>query len=90
MARRPEQELLESLGARVTLRTAKSGSDPFVTDEGNWILDADFGPLADPAALQHRLQERAGVVEVGLFLGMADVVLVAEPGGVRELHRSGG
>jgi ribose 5-phosphate isomerase A len=78
MARRPEQEFLESLGARVTLRTAKSGSGPFVTDEGNWILDADFGPLSDPAALLRRLQERAGVVEVGLFLGLS-LIHISEP-----------
>jgi ribose 5-phosphate isomerase A len=87
MARRPEQEFLESLGARVGWRQRSDGAGPFVTDEGNWILDADFGALPDPAAVLRRLQARAGVVEVGLFLGLADVVLVAEPDGVRELTR---
>ena len=85
MARRPEREFLESLGARVTERTGPDGR-PFRTDEGNLILDAVTGPLPDPAAFLRALQQRAGVVEVGLFLGMASVVLVAgADGGVREL-----
>jgi ribose 5-phosphate isomerase A len=87
MALRPEREFLESLGARVIQRSG-SGGAPFVTDEGNWILDADLGPLADPRTVLDRLHERAGVVEVGLFLGMASVVLVATSGGeVRTLER---
>ena len=87
MARRPEREFLEQLGARVSTRTG-SGGGPFVTDEGNYILDADFGPLPDPAALLEALSTRAGVVEVGLFLGMASVVLVAGADGqVRTLER---
>ena len=87
MALRPEREFLEGLGARVDLRGHGDG-EPFVTDEGNRILDADFGPLADPAALLDGLLHRAGVVEVGLFLGMAAVVVVAGPdvAGVRELR----
>jgi ribose 5-phosphate isomerase A len=76
MAQRPEHDYLESLGATVTLRRTADGA-PFVTDEGNRILDAAFGPIDDPRALLGRLQQRAGVVEVGLFLDMASVVLVA-------------
>ena len=84
MAMRPEREYLESLGATVRLRTAPTGG-PFVTDEGNRILDAAFGPINDPQALLHQLQGRAGIVEVGLFLGMTSEVLVAGPDGVRAL-----
>ena len=76
MAQRPEHDYLESLGATVTLRRTADGA-PFVTDEGNRILDAAFGPIDDPRALLGRLQQRAGVVEAGLFLDMASVVLVA-------------
>jgi ribose 5-phosphate isomerase A len=76
MAQRPEREFLEQLGARVAARTSADGT-LFVTDEGNRILDADFGPLPDPAALLEALRTRAGVVEVGLFLDMASVVVVA-------------
>jgi ribose 5-phosphate isomerase A len=86
MAKRPEREFLESLGASVTTRTSNDGQ-VFVTDEGNEILDARFGPIDDPRALLARLQQRAGIVEVGLFLGMASVVLVAGAEGVRELTR---
>jgi ribose 5-phosphate isomerase A len=84
MATRPEREYLEFLGAAVSLRTAAGGA-PFVTDEGNHILDAAFGPIDDPASLLRQLQARAGIVEVGLFLGLTTAVLVAGPDGVREL-----
>jgi ribose 5-phosphate isomerase A len=84
MAERPEREFLESLGATVTARSTPSG-EPFVTDEGNRILDARFGPIMDPNVLEARLQRRAGIVEVGLFLGMTSVVLVAGSDGLREL-----
>jgi len=84
MAARPEREYLEFLGAAVTLRMGSDGK-PFVTDEGNRILDARFGAIADPAALLRQLQGRAGVVESGLFLGMTTLALVAGPQGVREL-----
>ncbi len=87
MAQRPEREFLEQLGSRVALRAGADGL-PFVTDEGNLILDADFGPLPDPAALLEALRTRAGVVEVGLFLDMASVVVVAgRDGSVRILER---
>jgi ribose 5-phosphate isomerase A len=51
---------------------------PFVTDNGNCILDCRIGPLADPAALEVSLKAVPGVVGTGLFLGMADVVLVGD------------
>ena len=71
----------------MTERTTADGR-PFRTDEGNLILDASFGAIADPSALLGQLQQRAGIVEVGLFLGMASVVLVATPeGDVRQLNR---
>jgi len=70
-----ERAFLESLGATVVLRP--DGAGPFVTDEGNWILDATFGPIADPPALAAELAARAGIVEHGLFLGLAHDVLVA-------------
>jgi ribose 5-phosphate isomerase A len=60
---------------------------PFRTDSGNLIYDLDVGPLADPQALDRLLQALPGVVETGLFLGRADVVIVADRGGVRKLTR---
>ena len=76
---------LRSLGAAPALRMA--GSAPFETDQGNLILDCDFGPIADPAALDVALNGRAGIVEHGLFIGMARDVVVAGAGGVRHLRQ---
>ncbi len=84
-AERPEREFLESLGARVTLRQGEDGR-PFLTDQGNVILDCDFGPTEDPNGLANRLEARAGIMAHGLFLGLASEVLVGVPGGVRRLR----
>jgi ribose 5-phosphate isomerase A len=51
---------------------------PFLTDNGNHILDCGTGPIADPAGLESRLRAIPGVVGTGLFLGMADMVLVGD------------
>jgi ribose 5-phosphate isomerase A len=51
---------------------------PFVTDNGNYILDCRVGPLGDPATLEASVKSVPGVVGTGLFLGMADVVLVGD------------
>ena len=75
-----ERAYLESLGATVTLR---GGDDtPFVTDEGNWIYDCDFGPIDDCERLSARLHERAGIVEHGLFLSLATDLVIATDRGV--------
>jgi ribose 5-phosphate isomerase A len=81
---RPEMEFLAWLGAEVTVRKAKDGS-PFTTDGGNMILDAKFGPMDEPIAVAIDLDERAGVVTHGLFLGLATDVIVAGSDGVRHL-----
>jgi ribose 5-phosphate isomerase A len=83
---RPEAEYLDDMGATVTLRRGADGAE-FVTDEGNWILDCAFGPIADPARLAASLDRRAGVVEHGLFLGLATDLLVAGPAGVEHRPR---
>ena len=78
---------LESLGARIDVRHDADGTQ-FVTDSGNMILDCDFGPIADPADLAAKLSARAGIIEHGLFLGIASDVIVASESGVRHLKRS--
>jgi len=70
----------------VTLRE-RSGR-AFVTDSGNHIYDVRTGPIADPAALDRDLRGIPGVVETGLFLARADVVVVAGASGVRLLRRA--
>jgi len=81
-----EMKFLQSLGAKVSLRKNSDGS-PYRTDQGNEILDADFGPIADPEALARQLNQRAGIVEQGLFLGLATEVIVAGKNGIRHLKR---
>jgi ribose 5-phosphate isomerase A len=58
-----------------------------ITDSGNVIYDLHTGPIADPAALDRALHAIPGVVETGLFIGRADVVLVARASGVEKLTR---
>ena len=58
-----------------------------MTDEGNWILDCYYAPIADPADLARQIKEIPGVVEHGLFLGMVHSVIVAGPDGVRSLEK---
>ena len=77
---------LRRLGANPVLRTQADGT-AFRTDGGNLILDCDFGPIADPAGLERTLGDTVGVVETGLFIGMATTALVATPGGVIRLDR---
>ncbi len=78
---------LAALGCRPTLRTIDG--KPFVSDNGNWIIDCGVRPIEAPAAFARDLRAIAGVVETGLFLGMADLVLVAEAGAIREMRRAG-
>ncbi|MDW8403602.1 ribose-5-phosphate isomerase RpiA [Chloroflexus sp.] len=77
---------LESHGGKVRLRLRSDGQ-PFRTDQGNLILDWACGPIADPAALSARLAARAGIVEHGLFVGLATDLFVASATGVRHLTR---
>ncbi len=77
---------LEKLGANVKPRR-NSDEKLFRTDQGNVILDANFGPINDPAKLAADLKARAGVLEHGLFIGIATDVIVAGKGGVRHLER---
>jgi len=77
---------VESMGARVIVRRVRDGGR-FKTDQGNLILDCDFGPLPQPAQVAAKLKGRTGIVEHGLFLGLATDVLVAGAKGVRHLKR---
>ncbi|MEO8182136.1 MAG: ribose-5-phosphate isomerase RpiA [Deltaproteobacteria bacterium] len=77
------QLALERWGT-VTLRQRQGRA--FVTDSGNYILDLHAGPLTDPSALDRQIQAVPGVVETGLFIARADVVVVASEQGIRELR----
>ncbi|HXX68111.1 MAG TPA: ribose-5-phosphate isomerase RpiA [Polyangiaceae bacterium] len=73
---------------RPRLRIAAAGTVPFRTDAGNLIYDLDTGPIDNPAKLDTALHAIPGVVETGLFVGRADVVLVGDSGGIRRLERA--
>lgn len=77
---------VESMGARVTVRRVRDGRR-FETDQGNLILDCDFGPLSQSSQVAAKLKGRSGIVEHGLFLGLATDVFVAGAKGVRHLKR---
>jgi ribose 5-phosphate isomerase A len=81
---RSQARFLESLGARFIVRQAADGKE-YRTDQGNMILDCDFGPIANPAELAIKLEARAGIVEHGLFLNLTHSVVVSSASGVREL-----
>jgi len=83
---RTQAEYLQLLGARVDVRTNSDGT-LFKTDQGNLILDCAFGPIAQPASLAAQLSARAGIVEHGLFIGLATDVICAGAEGVRHLKR---
>ena len=88
MALAPVARALERLGADPVLRMAERKDGPVVTDQGFWIIDADFGPIDDPADLDGRLSALPGVLGHGLFIGLATDVLVGTSGGdVRQLQR---
>jgi ribose 5-phosphate isomerase A len=76
---------VEALGASVSLR--RSNGRPYVTDEGHHILDCSFGQIPDPPSLARKLSDMPGIVEHGLFVGMANVVLIATGNDVTELNR---
>jgi ribose 5-phosphate isomerase A len=78
-----------ALGVHPVLRLGEGGR-PFHTDGGNLILDCRFGLLADPAALERSLSQTIGVVESGLFIGMAESALVATGSGVQRFDRVAG
>jgi ribose 5-phosphate isomerase A len=78
---------ISGLGGRADLRRNADGT-LFHTDQGQLIVDWHCGPLADAAATAALLSGRAGIVEHGLFIGMADDVFAADAAGVRRLQRT--
>jgi ribose 5-phosphate isomerase A len=76
---------LAELGGKPELRC--QGSSPITTDNGNFVIDVDFGPINDARLLDGQLKSIPGLVETGLFLGLTDRVYVGlNGGGVRVLE----
>ena len=78
---------IQALGATVKRRIAPDGG-PYKTDQGNYILDCSFGQIPDPPALARQLDSMTGVMDHGLFINLATVVLVGKAGGVQEVRKS--
>ena len=80
-AQRVVAEALGALGGEATLRAAERKDGPVVTDNGNLVLDCDFGEITSPAELAGELSAIPGAVEHGLFVDLADVVVVGTDDG---------
>lgn len=78
---------LESLGCQAHLRKTPAGGT-FVTDNGNFILDCRFGGIGDPAALEREIDRIPGVVESGLFVGLADKLVIGYEDGRVEVREA--
>ncbi|MEJ1975858.1 MAG: ribose-5-phosphate isomerase A [Acetobacteraceae bacterium] len=77
---------LQELGLNPVLRPARDGEGPWITDEGNVILDCHCGVIEKPEETAAEIRNIVGVVEHGLFLGMATLALIAGEDGIRELR----
>jgi len=76
---------LAALGGKPALR--RTGELPYITDNGNYLLDVDFGPIDDPERLAERIKLITGVVDHGLFIGLASEALIGTDAGIVELTR---
>ncbi len=80
-------DFISGLGGKAKLRVDAS-NQPVLSDQGNYLLDCNFGPIMDPQSLARNLEARSGIVEHGLFLGLATDVIVAGENGIRHLKKS--
>jgi len=78
---------LKSLGGRATLRNAQRKLGPVVTDNGNFILDTNFGVIREPSELNQELKLIPGIVETGLFINIADIVFIGGKSSVKKLEK---
>lgn len=85
-AQQPVRHYLQSLGANVSLR--QQNDQPFITDENNIILDCHFGAIAEPPQLAQAIRQQPGVVEHGLFLGLATDAIIASATEIIHLQAS--
>ncbi len=84
-ALRPVLHRIGELGADVAVRSGGGKLGPVVTDNGNLIVDADFGVIHNPRKLEVELKTIPGVIETGLFLGYVDIAYLGTREGVRQL-----
>jgi len=78
---------IKRMGGKPVLRERKDGSGPYVTDNGNFILDVDFGAIEDPLCLDADLKRIPGVIETGLFVGMTEKAYIGTRKDVKILKK---
>ena len=84
----PILKKLEKIGGKPVLRMAKSKSGPLITDNGNFIIDANFGEIDNPSKLNEKILHIPGVVDTGLFTGMTSKAYIGQKNGeCITLHR---
>jgi ribose 5-phosphate isomerase A len=81
-----QPDFFRDCGGEAAQRRAADGT-PYLTDGGNYIFDVAFGPIVDAEALEITLLRRAGVVQTGLFLGIADEAIVAHADRLQTMMR---
>ncbi|MEE9430183.1 MAG: ribose-5-phosphate isomerase RpiA [Melioribacteraceae bacterium] len=84
---RLEEEFIKTIPGEPKLRMYENLNEPVITDEGNYIIDANFVRLQNPFELAEKLENRAGIVEHGLFLHLTNKIIVAGKDGVRVLEK---
>jgi len=78
---------IREIGGKPVLREGKGKVGPVITDNGNIIIDSNFGLVRKPAELELKLKSIPGVVETGLFTKMADVVYIGKPDSTEKIER---
>jgi len=84
LARTTVTKMIQKLGGKIILRTLDRGY-PFFTENGNIILDCDFGTIKNPKTLTQKIKQIPGVMESGIFLKKPDVIFKAKTGGKFEI-----
>lgn len=83
-----QDQFLQTLGAKTKLRIVDK-ENPYLTDQRNYIIDADFGPIHEPFILADQMKHRTGIVEHGLFINLAtDVIIATDEGIIHKNHES--
>lgn len=79
---------VKEIGGKPVLREKKDKSGPYITDNGNFILDVDFGPIDDPEDIENKLKSIPGVIETGLFIRMAQIAYIGTEKTIKTMRRA--
>jgi ribose 5-phosphate isomerase A len=86
-ATQPVMLKITEIGGKPVLREGTKKVGPVITDNGNIIIDANFGLIDKPAELERKIKNIPGVVETGLFIKMADIVYIGKPDSTEKIER---